>query len=139
MKVQFKLFNVFAGASICACPKPNHGKVLQLIRVHVEQNLWRTDHMLCGLDLHSQVDLSIVNEFIFWGKLCMNTEDSNAMKEHVRKYVVNNPSFPKKRITKERGKKIRNNVICIICTLVPEGQIHNMYVVAHVSPNNKRF
>lgn len=39
MKVQFKLFNVVAGASICACPKPNHRKVLQLIRVHVEQNL----------------------------------------------------------------------------------------------------
>lgn len=61
MKVQFRLFNVVAGASICACPKPNHRKVLQLIRVHVEQNMWMTDNILCELYLHSQVDGSIVN------------------------------------------------------------------------------
>lgn len=68
----------------------------------------------------------------------MNTEDSNSMKEHVREYGVNNLSFPQKRII-IKGEKSEIIVICMIRTVVPEGQIHNMFVIAHVSFNNKIF
>lgn len=65
----------------------------------------------------------------------MNTEDNNVMKEHAREYLVDkkglhNPSFLKKEsLKKNKQKKNRNIVVnCIICTVVPEGQITCMWL-----------